>query len=905
MWKEICTYALKHQELFFRNSQNKAINYEEYDKDILKICSNDFQFSKYLGDNLSGSQFELRESNIYYNLFVKKEERNSIKVLQSLATDYVGGYMNDKIPFVQSRKTLFEALGNSDNIKVSIQDILSEPTPDIINETTIQTLINRFRRIYLMRRLLFFSYLQASIAILESDKNNQEINTQNFYHKFSNHISKDQDYLFLNLTDEKSKAPQTTTWEHSVTDSYSNIDDVNDLKKVLESIQESLSKDGDASKEIKDKVDELSKKTDAFKAKYIKESLSEKWKKGSFLSDRDVAKKALNENASEIAKSLSDEIGQGFGNLITGRTPSIKDGDFWKHVGRSVGPMIFGVLGTALGGPIGGSLLGGIGKSIFGAILGDEPDPLSAKLDQEFDDLKKQLDEQFSLVDGKLDKLSADLNKLFAETQKEIRDTNQYIENLFKDWENFGTDNAVIKQQAKGLKEDMNDIHRYYTEIIFRTKGDSIPQIEEGAKKIIGMEERILSKLDTIVKELYSREYSLSANKINIPNSLGDDSSIKKFIGDHAKDKDPRRFDATIDSLLTPLNVVEDLYSYYYQKRKFLFASQAALFIFHWNKINYVDVLSSLKAMYYAQDSINAALLLHPSLLKTNTIGQRNLEFYSLVQACRRVKNPNGLQSFGLMIDPKDKYDFNTRVFLKKPQGYSLQFGYEQLGNYILIIPDNSSGNYPFNLKFWQGGVSLGEAKIQICLGTDDTLTLFDGDNKLGKSIHFVNRLSTQGWTEQFPNGVTRYVRNLHSQAETPSSFEFDFRSFELYPYLKIVITKSNDFKDKIEISSIVSIGDSQSVPPKMKMIRSFEANYQKVWEQRAKLSPNIRINLDMRYQLGEGIITLWYSFTGLEAADERLFKDSEIKVEDGKIGININEIDVNNLLEGFPYPGF
>lgn len=898
MWKEICTHALKHQELFFRKSQNKDINYEGYDTDILKICSNDFQFAKYLKDNQSDiyEKLQSKEANIYSTLFLKKEKGDSIKVLQSLATDYVEAYLNDGISFAQSRKTLFEDLGNSDNIKVSIQDILAKPTPDIINETTAQTLINRFRRIYLMRRLLFFSYLQAAMAILENDKNNQKTNTDNFYDKFSTYIAKDQDYLFLYLTDGKSKTLQAAAQEDSGINSYSDVSDVTELKRMLDGIHDTLISGGDAPKDIKDKVAELSQKTDAFKAKYIKESLSDKWKTGSFLSDKTVAKKTLNENASDVAKSLSGEIGQGFGNLLTGQSPSIKDGDFWKHVGRSVGPMIFGVLGTALGGPIGGSLLGGIGKSIFGAILGDEPDPLSEKLDQEFDDLKKNLDEKFSLVNGKLDKLSEDLHNLFTETQDKITDTDAYIENLFKDSQKFGTYYNKIHSEAMDLKKDINIVQKYYVEILFNSKAGSIPQIGVEAKDIIGMEDKILTRLDNILKKIYSDDYTLSANRVNIPNSPGNNSLIRDIIVAHATEKDRRRFNATIDYLLMPLNVVEELYRFYYQKRKFLFASQAALFVFHRHEIADIDVVPSLKAMYNAQDDINAALLLHPFLLKTNSIGQRNLEFYSLVQTCWRVANSNGLQSFGFMIDPKDRFDRDTRVFLNKPQNLPLQFGYNNLGNYALIKRDNLPDNSPFTLKLWELAQSRGEANVHICLGQDDTLTLFDGDKKLGDSIHYVNRLDLNGWTQVFPGDGTRSVGKCNRAISDKTILKFDFTVSGQYPYIEIAITKSDKFKERIEISSIVSPDDYMAQPPKKKMIKTLEFDYGKKVEN--KVTEDAIIYLDMRYQPGEDTIALWYSFRAYNMPDAVDIPvadnaDKEIKIE------------VNTLLKGFPYPEF
>ncbi len=897
MWKEICTYALKHQESFFRKSQDEKINYKDYDADILKICGNDFQFANYLIDKQADkfSDFKTREANIYSTLFFQQKQSAGVKVLQSLATDYVERYLNDGISFAQSRKALFEGLGNYDNIKVSIQDILAKPTPDIINETTVETLINRFRRIYLMRRLLFFSYLQTSMAIVENDKNNQKDNTKNFYNKFSAHIANDQDYLFLHLTDEKPKAPQTTADEHAGIEAYSDINDVVELKQMLESIHKSLSEGGEAPKDIKGKVEELSKKTEALKGKYTKESLSEKWKTGSFASNKGAAKKALNENASEVAKTLSNEIGQGFTNLLAGKKPSLEDGDFWKHVGRSVGPMILGTIGTAIGGPIVGSLFGGIGKSLFGAILGDEPDPLSQKLDEEFDDLKKRLDEKFSVVDGKLDDISTNLNKLFTETQDKFQKTNDYIENLFKDLGAFHPYFNNIKDEEMEMRKEINIIKRYYNEILFSTKEDDkqpqIRQIESEAKNLLGLEEKMLTRLENIVKKLYSSEYNLSVNKINIPNSIGNDSIIKEVIDAHASDKDRRRFDDTMDYLINPLNVIESIYRIYYQNRKFLFASQAVLFVFHRNKIDYADVLPSLKAMYNAQDSINAALLLHPYLLKANSIGQRNLEFYSLVKACKG--KPNGLQSFGFMIDPKDPHDYNNCFFLRKGKD-SLQFGYGTSGNYISIIPDSLSADSPFNLKFWEFSRSLGEAKIHICLGQDDTLTLFDGNKKIGESMYYVSRLNIGvEWIRIFPKGNSTYVRQFFNAAWDKTTLEFDFSHLGQYPYIEIVITKINDFKDKIEISSIVSLDDHLAKPPKKKLIKSLEANYQEVYEKKEELtSKNTRVNFDMRYQPGEETITLWYSFPMSNAADVPI---------DNKD----NKIEVNNLLEGFPYYGF
>ena len=122
-------------------------------------------------------------------------------ILKLLTVNYIQDYFahpeEKTAPYIQNRKTVFEGLGAIDHIHVVTEDIL-DSSPKV-NPTSVPILLNRFRRIYLMRRLLFFNHLEASMAILECDDKAKAKKTDEFYQTFQECITNGADYEWFNL----------------------------------------------------------------------------------------------------------------------------------------------------------------------------------------------------------------------------------------------------------------------------------------------------------------------------------------------------------------------------------------------------------------------------------------------------------------------------------------------------------------------------------------------------------------------------------------------------------------------------------------------------------------------------------------------------------------------------------
>lgn len=762
-WKKICIYALKHQKLFFLMSNNQAIDYEKYDLEILNLCKNDFQFAQFFQGDKNYNLFKNRESIVFRQLFVDVIDESILKLL---TVNYIQDYFahpEEKIaPYIQSRKTVFEGLGAIDHIHVVTEDIL-DSSPKV-NPTSVPILLNRFRRIYLMRRLLFFNHLEASMAILECDDKAKAKKTDDFYQQFQECITNGADYEWFNLLaasglqDAMPNNDPNAPVDPAINDAVKSIE--NSQKAILD-ILKIQGDDKNQLVKLIGKVDELHKQSDNITKILNDDSLSQKWKKGSFFLDKKAYQKVLSDNLSEVATSLSEEIGQGFINLLYNKEPSLKDKEFWYQTFRSIGPMVCGLVGTVLGGPIGGALLVGMGKSFFGAVLGQAPDPVMDKLDalggkidqlssvvkEGFADIKKQLDQQFSVVDGKLDQLSYDLKQVFSEVKSQIDNLEVYIQNQFKDLQSFGSVIDKIQNSAIELSEHFNIISRYYGEILFKENRDGTIQIEQDAKDLIGREEKVLDQLENIVKKLYHSAYQFNAKSdLKLPDSADEGSLIQQIINAHASPSDARRFDATIDYLMTPLNVVDNLYRTYYQKRGSLFAALAALFTFHREKTGGADVLANLKSMCAAEDRINAALLLHPSLLKANSIGTQNMEFYNLVHSYRYNDSFNFLHAFSLS-DAKNKPGW-----FELDKDGNPGWKDKQPCPRFYLVPDTLADAKPFKLKYWTPGLTkqdqmkliTKETQLQICLGADDTLVLFKENNPIISPLRY-DQLKDEG----------------------------------------------------------------------------------------------------------------------------------------------------------------